>query len=375
MFTVLRRIAASCALAAVGVLAACGAEEHAVVFHDQGNPPFLSDWSVVVADGGALVLSEGVTPYDLATPLFTDYAHKLRTIWMPQGVAATYEEVDSLDFPVGTVISKTFYYPRDGAQLLNAPMTPDEFAGEGLDLAQVRLIETRILAHREAGWIALPYLWNDEQTDAVLKRPGAVVPMEIADASGDITSFPYIIPNSNQCAGCHAPNVTSREIRPIGPKTRHLNHNYAYADGVENQLDHFARIGYLDGLPDARPHNALWGDESETLDARARTYLEINCAHCHNPFGAGDTSGLFLEVATPIGPNLGLCKVPIAAGRGSGGHTYDIVPGEPDVSIVTFRMASVQAEEMMPELGRSLVHDEGVALIHDWIAAMDGDCG
>jgi len=375
MFTVLRRFATLCGLAVAGMLAACGAEERAVVFHAEGNPPLLSDWSVVTSSGGALVLSEGVTPYDLATPLFTDYAHKLRTIWMPQGVVASYEAEDSLDFPVGTIISKTFYYPRDGAQLHNAPVSDDEFAGEGLDLTHVRLIETRLLVHRDSGWIALPYLWNEAQTDAVLKRPGAVVPLQIADASGDAAAFAYIIPNSNQCAGCHAPNVTSREIRPIGPKARHLNHDYDYIDGRENQLEHLARIGYLDGLPEARPHSALWGDDSETLDARARAYLEINCAHCHNPVGAGDTSGLFLEVSTPVGPNLGLCKVPIAAGRGSGGHTYDIVPGEPDISILAFRMQSRQAEEMMPELGRSLVHDEGVALIRDWIAAMEGNCG
>lgn len=361
------------------LLAACGVETSApngaVTFHAEGRPAALSDWGVARVEGGALVLGDGVVPYDLTTPLFTDYAHKLRAIWMPEGTPAGYEPVATLDFPVGTIIAKTFYYPRDGDQALNAPLSADEFAGEGLDLAHVRLMETRLLVHREAGWVAFPYVWNAEQTDAVLKRAGDVIPMAIVDASGAVQDFPYIVPTANQCAGCHADNNTTRELKPIGSKARHMNRDYAYADGPENQLEHLARVGYLDGLPDARPRNAVWTDETESLDARARAYLEINCAHCHNPAGAADTSGLFLEVATPFGPHLGLCKAPIATGGGSGGHAFDIVPGDPDASILAFRMASDKPDEMMPELGRSLVHEEGVALVRDWIASLEGDCG
>jgi hypothetical protein len=68
---------------------------------------------------------------------------------------------------------------------------------------------------------------------------------------------------------------------------------------------------------------------------------------------------------------LGVNKPPVAAGRGSGGHKYDIVPGQPEASILYHRMASTDPGVMMPELGRQRVHEEALALIHDWIQAME----
>jgi hypothetical protein len=97
------------------ILAACGNEAATPTFHAEGRPAMLSEWGLVTTSGGQLVLSDGVEPYDLNTPLFTDHAGKLRTIWMPEGVTATYREGQVLDFPVGTVITKTFYYPVDDA--------------------------------------------------------------------------------------------------------------------------------------------------------------------------------------------------------------------------------------------------------------------
>lgn len=127
--------------------------------------------------------------------------------------------------------------------------------------------------------------------------------------------------------------------------------------------------------PDASPAQTNYKDVSASLDDRARSYLAANCAHCHNPVGPADTSGLDLSLKAEPGPALGRCKPPIAAGSGTGGHKFSIVPGDPDASILTYRMASTQPGAMMPELGRSLVHDEGVELIRDWIASLDGDCG
>ena len=71
---------------------------------------------------------------------------------------------------------------------------------------------------------------------------------------------------------------------------------------------------------------------------------------------------------------LGQCKPPIAAGRGSGGHLYSIVPGHADESILRFRLATNDPGMMMPELGRSLVHKEGLALINGWINSLEGQC-
>ena len=110
-----------------------------------------------------------------------------------------------------------------------------------------------------------------------------------------------------------------------------------------------------------------------SLDARARAYLDINCSHCHNPSGPADTSGLNLE-PDAAGPALGTCKAPIAAGGGSGGRPYGIVPGKPEESITVFRMETTDPGKMMPELGRAVSHEEGVALITAWIAQMQGEC-
>jgi uncharacterized repeat protein (TIGR03806 family) len=297
-----------------------------------------------------------------------------------------------LDFPVGTVISKTFYYPLDaeGHVLWGDQPEANPAAITTLELDRIRLVETRLLVHREGGWIALPYVWNDDQQDARLVRTGYSERFTLAEDDGRLRQVDYLVPNVNQCAGCHAVNNTTRQLQPIGPTARHLNRDLFYeghaVDGhahdahaaqvQHNQLEYLAEMGYITGLPalDGVPRAAVWHDTSEPLEARARAYLDINCAHCHNPVGPADTSGLHLHASATSGPNLGICKPPIAAGPGSGGHRFGIVPGEPDASILTYRMASQQADIMMPELGRSLVHEEGLALISDWIATMPGDC-
>ncbi len=359
-------------------LAACQRGMPPVNYHAEGRPPLLSDWHVVEARDGRLQLNDGVDPYDLTTPLFTDYAHKLRTIWMPAGVQAKYEPSDSLDFPVGTVISKTFYYPRAaGGDFADVART-DDVPGNagGLDLAQVRMIETRILVRRPHGWDAIPYVWNDEQTDAALARTGAVVPLTLVDTRDAQEDFNYVVPDESQCASCHAQNWVDRRIQPIGPRARHLNRDFAYVDGVENQLAHLQRIGYLTGAPDPSqaPRNADWTDSAATLDQRARAYLDINCSHCHNPRGAANTTGLMLDIDQANDRRLGLCKPPVAAGRGTGDHMFGIAPGKPDESILSYRMVATEPGVMMPELGRSTSHREGVQLIKEWIAAQPGNC-
>jgi hypothetical protein len=121
--------------------------------------------------------------------------------------------------------------------------------------------------------------------------------------------------------------------------------------------------------------NALWEPGArDALDHRARSYLDVNCGHCHNPRGAADTSGLFLDMRESDPRRLGLCKPPVAAGRGSGGLAYSLLPGQPDASILSYRMRSTELDVMMPELGRTTVHREGVALIDDWIRAFPGAC-
>jgi hypothetical protein len=152
---------------------------------------------------------------------------------------------------------------------------------------------------------------------------------------------------------------------------------YDYATGAENELAHLSRVGYLTGAPD--PSGApILPDASDstagTVEQRARAYLEANCAHCHSEAGLASNTGLFLTYAETDSRHLGTCKAPVAAGPASGGRAYDVVPGQPDASILVFRIESLDPSLMMPPLGRSLVDDAGVALVREWITQMPGSC-
>jgi len=346
-------------------------------YFEADNPKSLREWGMVQTSDGALVLGARVTPYDLTTPLFTDYAQKLRTIWMPPGVSADYTPDDALSFPVGTVITKTFFYPTGAKGRVLQQADPSQFhAGDGLKLKQVRMIETRLLIRRPEGWTALTYLWNEAQTDAVLHRVGAAVPLTMTGSDGKDETFSYIVPNATQCSACHATNVATREIQPIGPKARLLNRDFAYSDRTENQLSRLTAMGYLKGVadPGQAPLQVSWTDAAASTEARARAYLDVNCGHCHNPKGAAATSGLYLDAASPLSGSAGLCKPPVAAGAGTGNLRFDIVPGKADESIMAYRMDSTHPAVMMPEIGRSTRHHEGVALIRSWIDSLEGSC-
>lgn len=367
-------------------LGACRAAEPELTptFHAEGKPELLSEWGQIGIISGELNTADRVQHYTLAVPLFSDYAHKFRTVWMPEGASAVYDEIDVFDFPIGTVITKTFYYPvSDGPDKMSGHVLKSELrreiVGEGVDLSDHRLIETRILARREEGWIALPYIWNEDQTEARLKRVGAMIPLTLNDGDTQ-TEFKYQVPNTNQCAGCHATDNSTGEIQPIGPKARHLRTLTTLQEDGGDELPQLEiwQVKKLVGEAKALFEPVHGNNKAETehflLNKDARAYLDINCSHCHSRTGPADTSGLFLEPDDPAGPNLGICKTPIAAGTGTGNRHFGIVPGDPDQSVFIFRMDSRDPAVMMPELGRSLIHEEGVELIRNWISQMEGGC-
>ncbi len=323
---------------------------------DPRNPPELVSAYRLFA--GAAVdqrPAPGVIPYSINTPLFSDYAEKLRFLKLPPGGEARYRADGPFEFPVGTVIAKTFAFPAD----LRAPQ------------ARLRLLETRILVHTSAGWIGLPYICNEAQTEARLELTGGRAAVSVVHPSGERLDLRYNIPNANQCKGCH--RVKGRAMQPIGPQAGQLNRPFAYAHGEENQLAYWRRSGALTGAPEpaAAPRTPVWDDPSTgTLDQRARAWLDINCAHCHNPGGPARSSGLDLSQGQRNPTLLGFEKSPIAAGRGSGDRLVDIAPGRPEDSILLLRLESIDPGIMMPELGRSIVHREGVALVREWIASL-----
>lgn len=305
-----------------------------------GYPARLSEFGFF-ADLAAGTPAARVTPYELNTPLFSDYAEKHRFLYLPAGTHADYEPERVLDLPVGAALIKTFGYREHG---------------------RFRALETRVLLHRADGWVAAPYVWNAAGSDAELKRAGTRIPVRFTDPAGREHAISYSVPNQNQCKDCHG---LSGAITPIGPKARNLN------DG--RRLQDWVSRGLLDRLPSDAPRVPRWDDASAPLDLRARAYLDVNCAHCHNPAGAASNSGLLLEYTRRDPAELGVGKHPVAAGRGSGDLLVDIAPGAPDRSILIYRLESLDPGVAMPELGRATVHAEGAALLREWIAKMPKD--
>lgn len=294
--------------------------------------------------------SERVLPFSINTPLFSDFADKLRFAYIPDGKSAFYDDREAFLFPVGSALIKTFAYPKSG--------------GSGL-----RLVETRVLLKKDSGWDAWAYLWNDDQTDAVRLVAGKKLQMTISTPTGEEVAFTYAVPNKNQCKGCHSVNG---EISPIGPKARNLNGSFDYPDGTANQLERWLALGILEGAPDKASWSRApdWLDEQAPLDERARAWLDVNCAHCHRREGPASNSGLFLTWHEDDPVALGINKRPVAAGRGSAGMEFSIVPGRPEASIMFYRVNSTEPGVMMPELGRSLADHRAVDLLRDWITSL-----
>jgi len=322
------------------------------------TPPKLLSAYGFFAGQGISAPAEGVRGFDLVTPLFSDRAIKTRHVYVPAGGKAKYLQSEAFDFPIGTALIKTFAYPADFRD-------PDR---------DVRLVETRLLVRQANGWKAFAYVWNEAQTDAELKPAGKRLPISFIDEAGEMVSFSYAVPNRNQCKGCHAINGV---VTPIGPKARNLNRGSPDATGAGgtaiNQLEAWVQAGILDGLPPLESvEKAVAAFEIEQpLDLRARTWLDVNCAHCHRREGPASNSGLFLTFGEKDSVALGIGKRPVAAGRGAGDNEFDIVAGEPDKSILVGRVESVEPGIMMPELGRNLADPQAAALLREWVASLD----
>ncbi|MFN3996930.1 SO2930 family diheme c-type cytochrome [Algoriphagus sp.] len=319
-----------------------------------GNFPYrrLSTYGFFTGEIKDLQPSSRVIFYKPASSLFTDYALKSRFLLIPEGEKAQIEE-DDLKLPKGSVLIKNFYYPFDYRK------------PEG----DRRIIETRLMIHEEKGWQAYPYVWNESQTDAVLRVVGGEFEVRYIDTKGKDQVINYLIPNKNQCKSCHNKNEV---MAPIGIQIKHLNYNLDPSENHSNQLDHLAQLGKLEGFNGADQHPKMvnYEDKSQALDDRAMAYLDINCSHCHSADGPASTSGLFLTYDQKDPMKLGINKTPVAAGSGAGSYKFDIVPGKPEESILIHRMNSTQVGVAMPELGRTTIDHQGLELIKAWISEL-----
>jgi uncharacterized repeat protein (TIGR03806 family) len=314
----------------------------------------LADYNFFEGDIKNLQPVYGVLPYDLNSSLFTDYAKKKRFVWMPAGQTANYvTDGQVFDFPVGTVLIKNFYYDNT---------TP---SGTTVN------IETRLMIKKATGWIFANYVWNNAQTQAVLNTNGGVQRVEWLE-NGVQKGLNYKIPTRYQCLECHAQNSIPS---PIGIKPQNINKNFTYADGSMNQLAKWKSAGYLDSHPATSGilTTVDWTDASQPIGLRARSYVDINCAHCHTQ-GAdcGYTPMDFAFSASHLPENMGICQEPVDFVTG----TEQFITDGQDTSnsLMYFRMSTNEQSEMMPPLGRTMVHQEGLDLIEAYINSLDNQC-
>ena len=272
-------------------------------------------------------------------------------MYIPESKKASFRKDEVFDFPVGSALIKTFYYPIDERKL---------------SLGK-KLMETRLLLRKQNGWEAVSYAWNEDQDEAIIKKAGKTILTDWIDFKGESRSVRYRVPNKNQCKECHAKNDA---VMPIGPKARNLNKIYDYQDESINQLTKWMKLEYIDNIQTDLNTPVDWKDDTYSLDERVRSYLDINCGHCHISSGGANSTGLYLDLTETRPTHLGINKKPVATGRGSGGYEFSISPGKAEESILLHRMISTDPGVMMPESGRSLTHIEAIEMIREWITVM-----
>ncbi len=318
--------------------------------------PKLSDYNFFEGNLADHTPVYGVLPYKPTSTLFTDYALKKRYVWMPMGTSASYvSDHDLLEFPVGTMLIKTFYY--DNVQPGNT----------------TQIIETRLLIKKNDGWITANYIWNSAQNEADLDTSGDGGFVDITWLQdGEEKSANYRIPADSQCFTCHKADFLNA---PIGTKPQSLDSDYAYDDGTSNQIQKWMDVGYLQGNVPASINGVVdYYDTSQPLELRVRSYFDINCASCHSDGGHCNYRAVrfaFNETTDPV--NMGVCDDPQTPVPGYE-NSKIVTPGDPDDSVLFFRLSTNEEQYRMPLIGRTIQHEEGVALIEEWINSLSENC-
>jgi len=291
--------------------------------------PNLSQLNLFSGNLSDLTPSAYAFEYDLHSTLFSDYAHKQRLIALPSGTKMTYDGNGLPLFPDNSVIAKTFYYNNDETNL---------------SLGK-NIIETRILIKINGNWESGDYRWNEAQTEAVLDAVGGDVPVTWVDAEGATQSITYEIPSNADCFTCHQ---SYDNLTPIGPKLRTLN----FSKNGTNQLQALIDSQLLEGLADPSTVSVLpkWDDEANyTLEERARAYMDINCASCH-------VDGGFCE-------NQSILRIDFETAFEESGILNR------KNSILT-RIQSTIPQYGMPYIGTTIIHDEGVELLTNYLNSL-----
>jgi uncharacterized repeat protein (TIGR03806 family) len=324
----------------------------------------LSDYHFFVGDMKNQVPESDLLPYEPASSLFTDYAHKKRFVYIPKGSKATYDgDGNVLSLPVGSAIIKTFYYEK--VQPSNS----------------TKIIETRLMIKKADGWIFAEYVWNNEQTEAYLDMNGSNVSIDYKDENNTLQSVPnYRIPNVVQCIICHKSkqmvnNVEVETYIPIGIKPQNLNFDLNYGTETKNQLTKWIEKGFLQNnfsLPSETNTTVDYKDATKPLEKRVRSYLDINCAHCHQdnrhcdyrPMRFSFTESGNLQNGRT---NMGVCVDTQDMQDFPPALSKIISPGNVNRSMLYYRLNTTNENYRMPLHGRTVIHTEGVNLLQQWI--------
>ena len=327
-----------------------------------GALPTLLSQTGAFSDLTTMTPADGVIPFDVNAPLWSDDAKKTRWIAIPNdgshdtpGEQIGYHPTEEWSFPEGTVFIKHFEIAMNEAN-------PD----------QRRRLETRFLVHGEGGaYYAFTYRWNEAGTDASLLNDKMVEELLITEAGGGTRAQDWLYPSPSDCFACHTGTAGS----VLGPKARQLNSDLFYpSTGLTgNQLESLNHIGAFDPAIDIGSLPSLLtskniADQSASLEDRVRSYLDANCASCHRPEG-GPRSTFDLRLNVSLEAS-GLINGDVLEDLGIAGAKV-IVPGQPEKSILYVRLAELGTSTAMPPLAKNKLDTEAVNLVRDWIVSMD----
>ena len=301
----------------------------------------LSELGLFVGDPAKQIPRAGVVAYDVNASLYTDGATKRRFVLVPEG-ARIVTSADRWQLPVGTYLVKTFSFPRD---------LRDPSRGE-------RLVETRFLVRTRDGFAASTYVWNDAQSDATFSRGDLDVPVSFVDREGRRQEQVFHVPGPSQCRDCH-------QGRALGWRSRQLDHLARYEDGTGDQLAHFSALGLIDHAP---PAHLVLSDPLGTasLEARARSYLDANCSHCHGIGGVAEGTALFWDLEHTTAQEVPTCRET----REVDGRDRVLVPGHPEQSEFLARMRSEDRGVHMPRGPARRMDPDGVRLLSAWVSSL-----
>jgi uncharacterized repeat protein (TIGR03806 family) len=322
------------------------------------------------ADMATLKPAQGLLPYDVRAPLWSDGAAKARWLVLPAGavpqagkpgpVQVPQDPIAPWELPVGSLLIKHFALGDAGAQNWGTP------------------VETRFIKKTATGFTFHTYRWNAQGTDAdLLPGGGGEVAFQVK-VQGQPKSEKWRYPTIGQCETCHKPQgATANQLLGVQSAQLHRERLFATDKGgtmPANQLAAWSQQGLLSD-PALDPAKVLQLPEvsepsqvgAAGTEAMARAYLHANCAGCHRP--GASPSDLDLRYTTPWKQSNACGKV--AQHGAVGGAAVIVESGKPQSSVLWQRLnAGPASADFMPPLGVAVPHAAAYKLVADWIAAL-----